>query len=172
MRCLSAAALPRQGVIGVDRASTVSLRLGQRGALYSSTLDERNVIRILNQEMKIMTNVLYDRTGVPCAYVAEDGTIFSFVGKPLAFLQNEYVYSFSGAELGTFEDGWLRDVNGNCVMFAKGATGFAPIKPICQICPVPAIPSIPPIRPIPVIPYIKAIKSCAWSRVSANDFFG
>ena len=76
------------------------------GALYSSTLDERNVIRILNQEMKIMTNVLYDRTGVPCAYVAEDGTIFSFVGKPLAFLQNEYVYSFSGAELGTFEDGW------------------------------------------------------------------
>ena len=39
-----------------------------------------------------MTNALYDCTGVPCAYVAKDGTIFSFAGTPLAFLKNEYVY--------------------------------------------------------------------------------
>ncbi len=118
-----------------------------------------------------MTNALYDCTGKPFAYVSEDGTFFSFRGIPLAFLQNEYVYSFSGKELGTFEDGWLRDLNGDCVLFAKDATGFAPSKPFCQKCPVPATHSILPTRPIPAVPCGKAIKSCAWSRVSANDFF-
>lgn len=94
-----------------------------------------------------MKNYLYDCQGRAVADILEDGGVFGISGGVLAFLKGEYVYSFSGLELGTLENGWVRDLDGACVLFAKGATSPALVKPIRQVAPVPAVPMIHPIKP-------------------------
>lgn len=115
---------------------------------------------------------LYDSAGRAIALLRNDGIVFSISGRALAFLDNEYLYSFSGRQIGTFEEGWIRDLSGACVLFAKGACGFAPIKPVCQVDPVPAVLCVPPVKPVPAVPFVKAIKSCGWSSIDLGTFFG
>ena len=113
---------------------------------------------------------LYDRHGAAVAY-SDDGThFFSYAGEPIAYLAGESVYSFTGAHLGTFRGGWLRDHDGAAVLFAEGATG-GPVKPIRQIKPIRSIRSLMPIKGIREIPPIGAIPSYGWSSRSIRAFF-
>lgn len=66
----------------------------------------------------------YDNYGKPKAYLDDDGeTIFTFAGNPLGYLDGENIYSFKGTFLGWFVTGWIRDRNGDCVLFTKDASG-------------------------------------------------
>ena len=113
---------------------------------------------------------LFDYRGVAIAHIQES-VIYLISGKPVAYLQNEFVYAYSGRQIGTYEEGRLRDLSGCCVFYNDNKFGFGPIPPIPQIPPIPAIPAIPPIPPIPAIPQIKAIPTTAWSKLSGIQFF-
>jgi len=68
-----------------------------------------------------MTNTFYDEFGSPKAYIEDDGNIFLFNGECVAYVLNDLVYRFSGKHLGFFKDGWIRDLDGKCVVFIKSA---------------------------------------------------
>ena len=51
----------------------------------------------------------YDHDGQPIAYTQDRVHIYTFSGDPVAYLDGDSVYSFSGKHLGWFVDGWIRD---------------------------------------------------------------
>lgn len=113
---------------------------------------------------------LYDHRGRAIAYI-NNGVVYLVPGTPVAFLHNEYVYSYSGVQIGTYEEGRMRDLNGNCVFFNSLDCGFGPLPPIPEIPPLPALAALPPLPPIPEIPHIKAIPTLSWSQFSGINFF-
>lgn len=121
---------------------------------------------------KYEETTFYDSTGKPIAYLSDDNThIYLFNGKAVAYLYDEAVYSYNGKQLGWFEEGWVRDLNGHCVFFTEITNGVGPIKPIKKIKPIKNIKNIKPIKNIRQIKRIKAIKSLSWSNLSRENFF-
>lgn len=113
---------------------------------------------------------LYDRTGTAVVHV-ESNVLYLISGQPVAFLHNEYVYAYSGRQIGTYEDGRVRDMVGACAFYSEKHSGFGPIAPVRRIPPIPAIHAIPPIPPIPNIPKVKAVPTSSWSKLSGKQFF-
>lgn len=70
---------------------------------------------------------LFDKDGNAVAYIAtnEDWTVYSWEGKPMAYITNDgqtiHVYGFNGKHLGWYLNGVVRDHEGNAVGFKKGA---------------------------------------------------
>lgn len=112
----------------------------------------------------------YDSKGEPIAYL-DDKDIYLFEGKPVAYINKNIVYSFTGKHLGWFEDGWIRDLYGNCAFFTKDAKGHGPIIPITSIKPIKSIQQIKPIKSIQSIPELRELDSLNWSSLSGEDFF-
>ena len=75
-----------------------------------------------------MDVVFYDQNGQPVAYAEHGIHMYLFSGKPIAYIDSGSVYSFSGRHLGWYQDGWIRDNNGDAVLFTPGARG-GPAKP-------------------------------------------
>lgn len=117
-----------------------------------------------------MNTTFYDQTGAAIAYTENDGTLYLFTGEPVAYIENEAIYLFSGKHAGWFEDGWIRDKNGNCVFYTDTATG-GPIKPVKHISPVKSVKHIKPVKSVKNIKSIKSVKSLSWSSLSNTDFF-
>ena len=113
---------------------------------------------------------IFDRKGHAVAHIQKQ-VIFSIKGKALSFIRGNNIFSYSGKQIGTIDKGWVRDLQGNCVFYAKDHRGAGPIPPIPEIPPIPYIPEIPPIPPIPEIPHIRAIPSFNWSSLSTEGFF-
>lgn len=111
----------------------------------------------------------YDKQGRPIAYTY-DQHIYLFSGEPVAYFYDDSIYSFSGKHLGRYDQGWIRDNNGNCVFFDESATG-GPIKPIKGIKPIKSIKGIRPIKSIKEIKPIRPIRSLSWSQLSSVAFF-
>lgn len=62
-----------------------------------------------------MEETLYDDSGNPIAYIAyeDEATIYLWDGNPVAYLsENDTIYGFNGDHLGWFEDGFVRNLNG------------------------------------------------------------
>lgn len=76
-----------------------------------------------------MDITFYDRTGRPIAYTSDGKHIFTFRGKAVAYVDKDSVYSYSGAHLGRFVDGWVRDNGGRCVFFTENARGRPLLRP-------------------------------------------
>ena len=70
-----------------------------------------------------MDVVYYDKKGKPLCYCDDGIHIFSFDGKPLAYINDEDIYSFPGRHLGWLKDGWIRDHQGQCVLFSELSRG-------------------------------------------------
>ncbi|MEZ4793470.1 MAG: hypothetical protein R2783_08440 [Gelidibacter sp.] len=114
---------------------------------------------------------LFDSQGNARAYIdyEKDATIYLWNGKPVAFLENDgndiCVFGFNGRFLGWYEEGIVRDKNGNAIGAKKGATNM-----ITNIEPIKSIQEITPIRPITPITPIKPIFSNSWSSESLIEF--
>lgn len=65
---------------------------------------------------------IYDRHGVPHAYLATDGVIYRFDGVAVAYIHRVGVWTFSGLPTGWFSDGWLRSLAGTCAGFTANAS--------------------------------------------------
>ncbi len=118
-----------------------------------------------------MALTFYDRTGTAVAYTEDGVDVYLFDGEPVAYLEGDAVYAYSGAHLGWFEDGWVRDHAGYCVFFTEVASGDGPIKPIEHIRPIKLAKRQLPIRGIRQIAPVKPIKHLTWSELSGEAFF-
>ena len=105
--------------------------------------------------------VFYNYEGEPIAYCDDKEKIYLFSGEPVAYFYNDLVYNYNGDELGWFENGWIRDLYGQCVFYTKEASG-GPVKPVCRITPVKAV------RRVPIV---KAVPQYRWSNLSNEKFF-
>jgi hypothetical protein len=110
---------------------------------------------------------LFDSKGRAAAYISTDDdlTIYMWGGKPVAYLDvrngTYHVYGFNGIHLGRFEDGVLRDGNGDVVDFTEEAvdieTGIEPMKSLKGLRPLKSLQELPPLKPLysdrwPVLP--------------------
>ena len=97
---------------------------------------------------------LFATDGTPKVYVArdDDNTIYSFKGKPLAYIDDDSnVYGFNGSHLGWFEDGILWNHQGQRVGFTNSTcpvfTKFEPFKGFKQFKPFKAFKQFAPFKP-------------------------
>ena len=84
---------------------------------------------------------LFNSEGDAVAYIDvsdEDNTIYLWNGTPVAYLFSESnyynIYGFNGNHLGRYEDGIVRNGDGDAIGFKKGAvngifTNYEPYKP-------------------------------------------
>ena len=101
---------------------------------------------------------LFNSKGEPVAYIAvdDDYTIYLWGGKPVAYLyrhsNNIHIYSFNGDHLGWFEDGIIRDHDGNAVGFKKDTvkkpTQLEPLKGLRELKPLKSLRELPPLKPL------------------------
>lgn len=96
---------------------------------------------------------LFGSKGDPKAYIAKDeeNTIYSFDGRPLAYLDGENIYGFNGRHLGWFEDGIVWDHKGLRVGFTSSKcpafTKFEPFKGFKRFKPFKAFKQFAPFKP-------------------------
>jgi hypothetical protein len=117
-----------------------------------------------------MEFTFYDSNGKPIAYTQDGVHIYLFSGEPVAYLAGTSVYSFSGKHLGRFENGWIRDNNGECVFFTKDARG-GPLKPLKQLKPLKSLKQLKPLKGLKELKPLRPLKSLSWSRLSGKQFF-
>lgn len=116
-------------------------------------------------------NWLYDRQGIPIAYILLSGEIFAVDGRPLAYLVGMHIYSYSGRCIGFFFNGWLLDRVGAYVLYTAGAIG-GPLRPVRRIAPIPCIRHIAPIKSFRQWPPQMPRPILAWSsRYAGLEFF-
>jgi hypothetical protein len=118
-----------------------------------------------------MSMVFYDREGNAIAYSEDDVHIYTFAGRAVAYLKESSVYSFSGAHLGRFEKGWIRDNRGAAVFFTEMASGPY-VKPIKKVKPLKAPRQILPGKGFTAPKPLRPIDSLAWAEASGEKFFG
>lgn len=58
---------------------------------------------------------IYDKRGMPLAYLGSDGVIYRFNGRPVAYVLHSTIWTFSGQAAGWLEKGWIRTVLGGCI---------------------------------------------------------
>ena len=113
----------------------------------------------------------YDSNGTPIAYSDDGEHIYTFDGRPVAYLSQDSVYSFSGAHLGRFETAMIRDNDGEVALFTEGATGGPP-KPLRQLKPLKGLKQLKPLKGIKELQPLRPLPSSSWSRLSGEKFFG
>ncbi|WP_027416221.1 4-fold beta flower protein [Aneurinibacillus terranovensis] len=112
----------------------------------------------------------YNKRGEPIAYTQDGEHIYLFNGKPVAYLYQNSVYTYSGKHLGVYENGWIRDNNGQCVFFTSEATG-GPMKPMKQMKPMKNLKQLKPLKSLKQIKPARAMNSSQWSELSSGIFF-
>jgi hypothetical protein len=117
-----------------------------------------------------MTIDFYSKTGEPIAHSEDGEHIYLFSGTPVAYLAGDAVYTFSGEHIGWFEDGWIRDKQGGCVLFTADARG-GPVKPVKHVKTVKGVKNVKPVKGVKQAKSVKAVKSLSWSPLSGNQFF-
>ncbi len=73
-----------------------------------------------------MSYIFYNKRGSLIAYTEDNCHIFKFNGEPLAYINEDSVYTYEGKHLGFYQDGWIRDNDNMCVFFTKGAKNGPP----------------------------------------------
>lgn len=100
---------------------------------------------------------LFDFKGRAVAYIAEDGTIYLWQGKPIAYLDDEAkdgqdVYGFNGKHLGWFKGGIIYDNDGDAVGGVKEAfrspTQLEPLKGLKELKPLKSLKELRPLKPL------------------------
>lgn len=102
---------------------------------------------------------LFNSNGEAKAYIDtgdEDNTIYLWDGTPVCYLKHNsddcwHIYGFNGKHIGWFEDGIIRDHNGDAVGFQKGAvnmyTSYEPYKSYKQYKPYKSYREYAPYKP-------------------------
>lgn len=113
---------------------------------------------------------LFNQSGTAIAYFDDNFDIYSIDGKPLGYLIDAKVCTYTGKHIGWYIDGWIRDNKGYCVFFDQTSTG-GPSKPTKLLMPtLKSKQSIPNKLKLSII-FSQPTKRCAWSYSSNLDFF-
>ena len=71
--------------------------------------------------IELVENTIYDRSGIPLAYLSGNQVIYRFDGQPVGYVISQRVLTFLGTHVGWLRDGWLRSLHGFCVGFTNAA---------------------------------------------------
>ena len=117
-----------------------------------------------------MSFALYDRLGNAIAY-SEDGIdVYLFNGRPVAYIDGDSIYAYSGIHLGWFIDGWIQDHSGNYVFFNDNSIG-GPSKPFKKLQSFKSFKMFKPFKGAKQFKPFKSFTSLTWSNLSSTDFF-
>lgn len=70
----------------------------------------------------------FDRDRIPIAYTDDDEHLYSFCGRPVAYIHEGSIYSYPGHHLGCISDGVIRDNHGHIVLYTADSRGGC-VKP-------------------------------------------
>ena len=115
--------------------------------------------------------IFYDYNGEPVAYSEDDIHIYLFTGEPVAYFDKDAVYGYNGKQLGWFNNGWIRDLNGCCVFFTENSTGSGPVKPVKHVCPEKSIKHVKPVKCMKAVQNIRPVSCLDWSPLTGTAFF-
>lgn len=116
-----------------------------------------------------MTEKFFNRNGEAIAYTDKED-IYLYSGKVVAYMDGDEVYAYSGKHIGWFEEGWIRDLNGNCVFFTENAVGGL-AKPATHATPAKNAQHATPAKGKHAS-HAKSAYSNSWSENSGKEFFG
>lgn len=118
-------------------------------------------------------DIIFDRFGTPAFRILTDNRIVGFDGSHIGVLgSNGAVYNYTPKQVGWYEKGVFRDMDGTVAGFGVSPTDFpAPIFPIRHLLPIRRIIRIPPVIPVLPIASIKPIKKFGWTLRSIEWMF-
>ncbi|EJB02899.1 hypothetical protein Rleg9DRAFT_1713 [Rhizobium leguminosarum bv. trifolii WSM597] len=110
----------------------------------------------------------HDQNGRATHYIDQGGVLYTWAGMAVGVLYGSDLYDNQGNQIGIVESGWIRDLSGDAVAFARGASG-GPLPPVTKVQPVKGVPEVPPVPAVPAIPQVRAVPSLRWSGYSLDD---
>ncbi len=119
-----------------------------------------------------MIEVIYDRFGAPRVRIFENGNVTNFQGQHIGFIKGDCVYNYKGLQVGWYERGVLRDLNGNTSGFSENPTDIIkPLLPLRQLKPLAGLTQLAPLRPLTELRHLKPLRSFSWSQLEPEQLF-
>ena len=112
----------------------------------------------------------YDQERKPYAYTEDNKTIYTYDGEPIAYIDIEDIYAFTGTHLGFYEEGNIWDHNGDIMLFTKDSIR-GPLKPRKSLMPLKKLKSKKPLKGTKALKPKKPLKSKKWSTCNLGDVF-
>ena len=95
---------------------------------------------------------LYNSSGEATVYIADNQTIYTWDGEPVAYLTSGSVYGFNGEHLGWVSQGMVIDHDGNTPCAVREALGSMPVmeslKSLKSLEPLKALRELAPLKPL------------------------
>ena len=113
----------------------------------------------------------YDKNGSAVCYTMDNIHLYSFDGYPLAYFNNDKVWSYGGVCLGWLHNYWIIDSDGCYVFFSEYATGGI-LKPLRHLKPLKSLRRLRPLKNLRSTPPLKPLVKHKWSSLTFEDFFG
>lgn len=114
----------------------------------------------------------YDCDGTPYAYSEDATTIYTFDGKPVAYIDVEDIFTFKGEHLGYFEEGSIWDHNGEMLLFSRSSRfGRGPLKPKKFLKPLKSLKRRKPLKGLKALKPLRPLKSNSWSSSHPKELF-
>ncbi|MDD3591106.1 MAG: hypothetical protein PHO65_00495 [Sulfurovum sp.] len=114
----------------------------------------------------------YDCNGTPYAYSEDGKTLYTFEGRPVAYIDVNDIYAFAGSHLGYFEEGSIWDHHGNMLLFTDMSRfGRGPLKPKRSLRSLKTLKTRKPLKKLKARRPIKPLKSRCWSPSSPKEIF-
>ncbi|MDD2452156.1 4-fold beta flower protein [Sulfurovum sp.] len=114
----------------------------------------------------------YDCNGTPYAYSEDGKTLYTFGGKPVAYIDVHDIYAFAGSHLGYFEEGSIWDHSGNMLLFTDMSRfGRGPLKPKKSLRSLKTLKTRKPLKKLKARRPVKPLKSRCWSVSSPKEIF-
>jgi len=112
---------------------------------------------------------IYDQYGRCVGWLDDEESVIDPLGRHLAFVDEGAVFTYEGKYLGTFDEGYFRDDNGDAVAFIESAER-GPLTPLPNLPPLPPMAEIPPLRPITPVPPIPPLPRLSWSGEAWDEY--
>lgn len=115
--------------------------------------------------------IFYNCKGDPIAYTDDDIDIFLFSGDPVAYITGEDIYNYKGKCIGWYDNGWVRDLQGNCVFYTENVSTSGLFRPLKKPVPIKVFKKTRPIKELRDARQLKPAKLLSWSKLSSEAFF-
>jgi hypothetical protein len=115
-----------------------------------------------------MERTFYNRQGKPIAYSENGVDVYRFDGTPVAYLDGESLFSYSGKHVGWLQDEWVIDRHGGNVLFTDLASG-APLRPVKSLKPLKGLKRLRPIKGVRQHAPLRPLRRLSWA--DRNDGF-
>lgn len=112
----------------------------------------------------------FSNEGKATCYSPDGEHLYLWSGKPVGYVTDGRVYSFSGRLLGWFDNGWLYDRNNRPALFSPDSSG-GPVRPVRQVKPVKSVRQVRPVKSVRQVAHVRPVRSLSWSNVADASYF-